>query len=212
MSFEYNKKYFKNHFKSPLYNWYIKIRNKQIKREVLKLKKRGNFLDIGFGNDNLIKLFKNNFKVFGVDISEFAVKQIQKSYKKENFKICDISKEKIPFNEKFDVICTINTIEHLQNPKTAFLNIYYALKPDGIFMIYLPTKSNIFSKIGYKLLYNVKEHIFRPSNNQLKEMLKNTGFNLKKEYSGNFFPLKIKNKHIIDSFNLYFAFLEKQKS
>ncbi len=214
MSFNYDEKYFKKHFSGKgignlFYKKYLDIRNKTIKKEILKFVKKGKFLDIGFGDDNLIKLFKDNFKVFGIDVSEYAVSEIQKKYKKENFKICDISKENIPFKEKFDVICAINTIEHLTNIPSVFKRIYDALEENGIFVMYLPTKSNFFSRVQYKFLYNVKEHIFRPSNEELKETLKKTGFNIKKEYSASFFPFKIKNKLIIDSFNLYFCIVIK---
>lgn len=203
MSFNYNEKYFKKHFGNPIYSRYIKIRNNAIKKEVLKFAKKGKLLDVGFGDDQLIKIFEKQFEVFGTDISEFAVKEIQKKYKKENFKACDVVKEKIPFSEKFDVVCAINTIEHLENPKNAIKNIYDALKPNGILLIYLPTKSNLISKIGYKFGYDVKEHVFRPSISKLKKLLKSTGFKMEKEYCATFFPAKIKSKTIINSFNLY---------
>lgn len=210
----YDKKYFKRHFSGkgfagPFYRKYIDMRNKIIKKEVLKIINEGKFLDIGFGDDNLIKFFQDSFEVFGIDISKYAIKEIKKKYKKENFKICDLSKEKIPFEEKFNIISAINTIEHLRNLKSVFERIYEALEDNGIFVVYLPTQSNKFSKIQYKLLYNVKEHTFRPSNEKLKKMLEKAGLRLKKEYSGDFFPIKIKNKHIIDSFNLYFGIFQK---
>ena len=211
---DYDKKYFKRHFSGkgfagPFYRKYIDMRNKIIKKEVLKIINEGKFLDIGFGDDNLIKFFQDSFEVFGIDISKYAIKEIQKKYKKENFKICDLSKEKIPFEEKFNIISAINTIEHLRNLNSVFKRIYNALEDNGVFIVYLPTQSNKFSKTQYKLLYNVKEHTFRPSNEKLKKMLKNVGFKLIKENSGDFFPLKIKTKPIIDSFNLYFGIFQK---
>lgn len=206
---EYDKKYFKKHFGNPIYKHYIKMRNNQIKKEVLKIKKGGEFLDIGFGDDNLIKIFEDYFEVFGTDISDFAIKEIQKKYKKENFKLCDISQKEIPFPKKFDVICAINTVEHLESPEFAIKNIYDALKSGGIFAFYMPTKGNPLSKTQYKILYNVKEHVFRPSPKKLRKILKKIGFKFIKEYSAGFFPLKIKNRSTINSFNLYFAIFQK---
>lgn len=209
MDFEYNEKYFKRHYSAPFYRCYINFRNRFIKNEITKFVCSGRFLEIGFGDDNLIKFFKDDFDAFGIDISEFAVKQIQKSYNPANFKVCDVQKEKIPFNEKFDVICAINVLEHLENPKFALENIFNSLKKDGVLVIYLPTQSNIFSKIQYKIFYDVKEHVFRPSLKSLRELLTNSGFSSAKECIASFIPLKISNKLILESFNLYFGLWKK---
>ena len=68
------------------------MRNNAIKKEVIKFIEEGNFLDIGFGDDNLIKFFQDSFEVFGIDISKYAVEEIQKKYKKDHFRVCNISK------------------------------------------------------------------------------------------------------------------------
>lgn len=169
----------------------------------------GKLLELGFGDDSLIKLFKDNFEVFGVDISKFAVKKIREKYDPAHFKVCDLSKEKIPFDEKFDIVCAVNTIEHLKNPKFALQNTFNSLKTNGIFVIYLPTQSNIFSKLKYKILYDVEEHSFRPSIKCLKKLLRELGFSLYEEYAASLIPLKVRNKFILESFNLYFGLWKK---
>ncbi len=208
--FKYDEKYFDRHFASAFYRRYVALRNKFIHRELKNLIPTGTFLEIGFGDDNLIKLFNTNFEIFGVDISEFAVNNTAHSYNHTHFKVCDISKEKIPFNTRFDVVCAINTVEHLSDPEFGLNNIYNSLRPGGIFITYLPTQSNLFSKIQYHFLYNVEEHIFRPSLKSLRNLLNRTGFHLVKEYAGSAIPVKISNKLLLESLNLYLGLWKKR--
>lgn len=146
--FQYDEKYFDRHFASSFYRRYVALRNKFIHREVTRFIPSGIFLEIGFGDDNLLRLFKNDFDVFGLDISKFAVKAITQKYNPAHFKVCDISKETIPFNKQFNVICAINTIEHLSNPEFGLKNIYNALGTGGIFLVYMPTEKQLFIPIS----------------------------------------------------------------
>jgi len=211
MKFDYNEKYFKKIYSRPLYGRYLELRNKFIKNEIEKIKTCGNFLEIGFGDGNLIKFLKDKFDVFGIDISEFAVQQIQKSYNPEHFRICDVSAQIPPFPEKFDVICAANLIEHLENPRFALENIFKSLNESGIFVLYLPIQSNIFSKIAYKILQDVPEHVFRPSLYSLSKLLEETGFKKYKEYAASFIPLAISNKFFLSSTNHYLGIWGKIK-
>jgi len=207
--FNYDEKYFEQHFASPFYRRYLALRNKFIHNEITKLVPTGKFLEIGFGDDNLIKLFKNKFDVFGLDISEFAVKDITRRYDPSHFKTCDISKGRIPFKNKFSVICAINTVEHLSDPEFGLKNICNALLPGGIFLVYMPTASTALSRLQYRLLYDVEEHIYRPSIQSLKNTLTRIGFRLAQEYAGSVVPFKISNKPILESLNLYLGLWKK---
>jgi len=202
--------HFLKSFSLCFYTNYRNIRNRFIKREISRYVTSGKFLEIGFGDDNLIKFFDKEFEVFGIDKSDSSVNELKAKYNPSHFKTCDISCEDIPFKEKFDVICAINVLEHIQNPKFTLKTIFDALKPKGIFAVYLPTQSNILSKMQYKILYDVKEHIFRPSIKSLKKLIEGFGFNLCQEYAASFFPLKISNKIVLESFNLYFGLWMKE--
>jgi SAM-dependent methyltransferase len=210
MDFEYDKKYFKRHYSSIFYSDYIKIRNKFIKNEIIKFVPSGKFLEIGFGDGNLLGFFDNEFDIFGVDVSEFVVKNIKEKFESNHFKLCDVSKEHIPFSVKFDVICAINIVEHLIDPEFALKNIFYSLNKKGIFVVYLPIQTIFFSKLLYKIMYDVEEHVFRPSSDSLKKLLLRIGFNPLKEYSATFIPFKVSNKFVISLSNLYLGlFLKK---
>ena len=211
MGFHYDEVYFERHYATPFYRRYISVRNGFIRGEVAKLVPSGRFLEVGFGDDSLIRLFDNDFDVFGVDISEFAVREITTRYPPANFKVCDISRDKVPFDGDFDVVCAINTVEHLENPGFALQNVSDSLGGNGVLAVYLPTRSNIFSRVQYKMLYDVEEHVFRPSVQGLRNLLRGAGFGVCKEYAASFAPLKLSGDFILKSFNLYFGLWRKQK-
>lgn len=185
------------------------MRNSVIHSEVTKIIKSGRLLEIGFGDDNLLRFFKNNFGAFGIDISQDALNSLPSEYNRENFRVLDVSKEDIPFEKNFDVIVMVNTLEHLEKPKFAIKNIYENLKPGGIMAQYLPTQSNLLSKLQYRKFYDVEEHVFRPSVKELNSLFDEAGFKRVREFSANFFPIRIPYIPLIESFNLYFGIWRK---
>ena len=56
------------------------------------------FLDIGCGDGYMLAPFRKTNNVFGVDVSNVAVKQAQKLG--INAKVCDLNSENLPFDEK----------------------------------------------------------------------------------------------------------------
>ncbi len=209
MDTQYDEDYFTRHYSTPLYRRYIAMRNVFIRGEVAKLVSSGRFLEVGFGDDNLIRLFDKDYDVFGVDISEFAVREVTKRYPPAHFKVCDISEEEVPFDEKFDVICAINTVEHLENPVFALQNAFDSLKKKGVLAVYLPTRSNVLSRVQYRLFYDVEEHVFRPSVRALRSLLRGVGFRVCTERAASFAPLKLSGDFLLQSFILYFGLWRK---
>jgi SAM-dependent methyltransferase len=210
MAFDYDQKYLDKHFSGGFYRWQMDVmRNRFIRKRIERRKKGGNFLEIGFGNDSLFRRLGNKYKVYGIDISEFAVDSMQKKYGTQNFVVCDISRAKIPFECRFDVICSINTIEHLEDYEFGLTNIRDALKPDGIFVVHLPTCSNPISHYQYEQFYNVPEHVYRPSYRELTETFKALGFQKLEQFAASFFPFKINHPFILNSMNLYFGIFQK---
>ncbi len=209
MSFRYDREYFLHHYSTSLYRRYVAMRNGFIKREITQLASSGKLLEVGFGDGNLIESFESNFDVFGIDIAEIAVREVTKRYPPTNFRLCDVSRETVPFDKDFEIVCAVNAVEHLENPRFALQNIFHSLRKGGVLAIYLPTRSNILSRIQYKIRYDVEEHVFRPSVTSLRSLLTGFGFSVCKEYAASFLPLKLSSDFILDSFNLYLGLWKK---
>lgn len=100
-------------------------------------------------------------ETFGVDISEEAVKHASNKYKKSNLKYIAGSAEKIPFeNEKFDVVVSYETIEHLVDHQKMIDEIKRVMKKDGVLIISSPDKKKYTDETGHNNAYHLKELYF----------------------------------------------------
>jgi len=139
-------------------------------------------LDIGCGVGTIsLYLANNGHKVYGIDISNNAIKSCTESAKKlqlENkahFKVVDFP-NKIP-NEKFDLILFIEVIEHLKNDKLALRKIFSLLKRGGIAIISTPSKNAPMYKFGLADAFDQKVgHLRRYSFGELVDKCKSVGF------------------------------------
>ncbi len=213
---KYNEEYFNFLYnKIPFYKWYLGRKNRLVGRVLQKYANKGNLLDIGCGDGNILFHFSKNFRVFGLDISPYIVKEIRKISPKIKVKVCDIEKENIPFNEKFDVIFLWNIGEHLKNPKAVLKKIKGHLKKDGYIVIHLPTINNILSRIEYRVLWDwlirEKTHIYRPSIKEFRNLLEATGYKIVEEFSGQLIPFALtKNRLIMHSACQYMVIAKKK--
>jgi SAM-dependent methyltransferase len=114
----------------------------------------GNLLDLGCAFGFFIKAVENDFKVYGLDISQYAVSRAKKIVSNpETIKSGDINKG-IPFVENFDVIVAFDIIEHLSDPLGAFDIVNKALKSKGNFYLELPLSKTLIDRD--------KGHNYRP--------------------------------------------------
>jgi SAM-dependent methyltransferase len=115
---------------------------------VRKFVKRGNFLDVGCAKGFLLHFAdKFGFKTFGIDVSRYAIKEARK-YTKARL-VCQDAQKPFPFRDNFfDVVVSIETVEHLKNPKKTFKEIFRVLKPNGFFIFTTPNKYSFRRILG----------------------------------------------------------------
>ena len=118
---------------------------KGVHEVVLKLisKKEGKVLDAAAGYGALSKrLFEMGYEVYPVDInpSKFKVKELK------CLKV-DLNKN-LPFQDNFfDLVVSVETIEHLKNVWHFIKELHRVLKPNGQLIITTPNITNIFSRL-----------------------------------------------------------------
>lgn len=137
--------------KSEIY----RSKNKIILKLISNLE--GKLLNIGFGygilEEQIIQK-KFNLKLFGIDISNNAVKNLNKKYGIK-YKLGDIRNIKFK-NSYFNVVLALDVIEHLNNTgvSTALQEIRRILKNNGILIISIPINEKKEDSIRNKHLQN----------------------------------------------------------
>lgn len=108
-------------------------------------------LDIGCADGTTTRQLQKiipRARIVGVDYYKSAIDYANKKKGKIKFVYGDV--HKLPFgNNSFDIACAIETLEHLENPKTALKEIYRVLKPKGYLLIGQDTDSFLFRIIWF---------------------------------------------------------------
>jgi len=166
----------KNHF------WF-KARRKYITQELAQANSNSKILDVGCSSglllDDLIKLGFSANNLFGIDISEKAIINCKKNGFENTF-VMDA--QSINLNQKFDIIIASDCLEHLKDDDKALQNWYNLLKPNGIALVFVPAFMFLWSQHD-----EVNMHYRRYQRNELKNKLKNNGFEITKSSFWNFF-------------------------
>lgn len=141
--------------------------------------KRGKILELGAAyGDFLVKLRDRGWETYGVEISEDAVKIAKE---KNNINIFNGTLETFETNEKFDVICMFQTLEHLANPKYIIEKSYQLLNPGGVIVIEVPNVNSFDLKINFerkRLSYDLPRHLSHFSPSFLCKELKKSSFSI----------------------------------
>ena len=125
------------------------LRTWHIKKEINQWSRgKGNEVSIldagsGFGQYVYFLSRKNkNWKILGVDVKDEQVEdcnQFFQQIKKEqvNFQVADLTQFKKP--ESFDMVLSVDVMEHILEDVEVFKNIHTSLKPGGMLLISTPS-------------------------------------------------------------------------
>ena len=113
-------------------------------KEVIKeMKWKGKrVLDVGCGTGNFAReIAKKDAKyVLGIDYADEAIKIAEKNNKEKNLKFKKL--DVIKLDEKFDIIVSIGTIEHMDNPIKIIKKLKSCLNKNGKIILTTPNWTN----------------------------------------------------------------------
>jgi SAM-dependent methyltransferase len=109
----------------------------------------------GYGSHLLASVAES---VVGIDIAPDAVAHASDKYRCGNLSYLAASGTKIPLPDaSFDFIVSFEMIEHIHEQKEFLAEVNRLLKPDGVFLISSPNRTEYSDKTGYKNEFHVKE-------------------------------------------------------
>ncbi|MCX7785802.1 MAG: class I SAM-dependent methyltransferase [candidate division WOR-3 bacterium] len=185
------------------------LRDKVIIHFIKKLVPRGKkILEVGCGTGRLLRQIENDYETYGVDISHYAITVAQSRTQSTLFQVASIE-DNITLPHQFDGIVAINVLEHLENPQRALERIYQMLSWDGYLFLHLPIASNTLSRFLQRHFYYDNSHIFIPSLDELKNLLKKVNFSFIIERSGTTIFLPISSRIWVKSTPCYFGIYKK---
>lgn len=191
--------YLENYFSDVHKNWFSHPNYKLfefIRRQIFSIKHEEpiGVLDVGCGNGDLLKYFvskKEKAKLVGIDLAK------NQKFRGINYIQGNFFKKKI--NGKFDVVCTLGTIEHIEKP-IEFVNKISKLLNKNSLLIIMTIDSDsllywvarLVDKLGihvaFRQLYS-GHHLQHFTKDSLRKLVENNGFQVTYQKNHNF-PLK----------------------
>ena len=106
-----------------------------------RIGKGAKILDIGCGRGTLAHYLDPEVCLYGIDISEKAVSDARKVYKQAD--VVDLNTEKLPYEDNFfDLVITLDVIEHVFDPLFFLKEIYRVTKSGGELILSTPNILN----------------------------------------------------------------------
>lgn len=158
--------------------------------EIFETKDKKYFLEIGCATGNLLEIIRdnqNNLDIEGIDVANYAIDTARK--KNLDAKVAYI--DNYIADDKKDIIFSSETLEHIENPMAFMKGVINNLKPDGVFIFYVPSISVNDAK-------KYKNNYLR-FNTNLEHLLHFTPDFIKREF-GNLFDNKIVVKEFITGY------------
>jgi SAM-dependent methyltransferase len=122
--------------------------NEAIYQMVLKalepIAKGGTIVDVGCGQGNLLTYVKNICdRYIGVDVVKYEGFPSDREFRCVNL---DSGKVDLP-DSCAEIVCSVETIEHLENPRAFVRELFRLVKPNGFVIVTTPNQLSLFSKL-----------------------------------------------------------------
>ncbi len=133
------------------------------------------FLEIGCGTAFVSTGIRKAFPHISITGSEIYINGLDKAANRlaENATLIQMDARNIPYTEEFDVIGSLDVLEHIEDDEKVIAEIFRALKPGGFALIAVPQHMWMWSDVD-----NQACHVRRYRRYELQEKMINEGFKI----------------------------------
>ncbi len=148
-------------------NFWFKSKKRLINILLLKMNlKNLKILNIGAGTGADLDILNHYGDIFICDINKRALNLIPKDLFKEK-KVCSATNLQYP-DEQFDVVCSFDVFEHIEDDKKVVTEVYRVLKKGGFLFFTVPAFNFLFSAHDKAL-----KHVRRYNKKTMYQLLNN---------------------------------------
>ncbi len=147
---------------------------------------QGDVLELGCGNAQVLEDFASNIDTYsGVERSSERIDKLKGSHPGASFFQCDLDRDELDIDKKFDCVLMIALIEHLFNQQFVMDQVAQLLKPQGIIVITTPTPvgndlvHRLGATVGLFAQSAVDDHIVLYNRHRFRILAQEVGLKLK---------------------------------
>lgn len=191
---EFNQDYFKSErykdvsFKKFSQYWWSNRYYASLVKKFATGKEDARLLEVGCGLGHMLDFLESDYKVFGLDVNEWALEQADERLPDGEFIKRDAQDISIFPDDYFSVVVSKHMVEHLAEPQKAIKEMCRVLEPGGLLLLSTPNlDSPMHKRKGKKWVgYQDSTHISMKRPIEWQDDLKNQQMKIIKVFSDGF--------------------------
>jgi 2-polyprenyl-3-methyl-5-hydroxy-6-metoxy-1,4-benzoquinol methylase len=132
-------------------HWHHRARLRRVIREVSRFSEASSVADIGCSNGYVTNLLSQlcDGDIYGFDYLPELVDRASSAYPHINFQRADLVYKQIRWGRAFELVCCLETLEHVGDLRLALENVLGAVQDGGTLIVTVPVETGVWGLAKY---------------------------------------------------------------